>query len=193
MLAIYTKFKEMIKTKSWKEKEFEEKYSSEIDNIYNSLFFIKEINRNKYSNEMTDKLFADMYLGIDTILELQNGTKLSLQEKLRHSRILNNYPPTICIELMNDEETEKVGEWFSALPQLYFVGYVNTLTDNIVEWYLIDTIKLKILLKDISLEELKAKYLKKNVPPKRANFLAIPINDIRKAVIVCSKYTSIME
>ena len=177
--------------KIWKEKEFEERYSDEIDNIYKLLFPVKSINRNKFSNKMTDKLFMDKYLGIDTIVHLRNGTSLSFQEKLRDSKMLKKYSPTLCIELMNVEETKEEGEWFFALPQLYFIGYINTLTGNIVEWYLVDTVKLKILFKDITLEELKAKYLKKNVPPKRANFLAIPINDISKAVIVCNNYNSI--
>lgn len=176
----------------WKEKEFEEKYSNEVDNIYKSLAPLKEIKRSKYSPTMTKELFADKYLGVDTILKLQNGTSISVQEKLRNSRVLNTYPPTLCIELMNvpsdNEDKIRNGEWFYAIPQLYFVGYVNILTGNIIEWYLIDTAKLKLIFADKSLEELKEKYLQKNVPPKRANFLAIPIDDISEAVIPYANY-----
>lgn len=172
----------MIRT--WKEKEFEEKYSNEVDCIYKSLAPLKEIKRSKYSPTMTKELFADKYLGIDTILKLENGKSISIQEKLRNSRILNTYPPTLCIELMNDEEKQNEGEWFYAIPQLYFVGYVNILTGNIIEWYLIDTAKLTFNFANTPLEELKRKYLQKNVPPKRATFLAIPIDDIEKAVIL---------
>jgi hypothetical protein len=137
---------------------------------------------------MTIELFADKYLGIDTILELQNGTSISVQEKLRNAKTLNTYPPTLCIELMNlptnNELTTRKGEWFYAIPQLYFVGYVNVLTENIIEWYLIDTAKLKLIFANLTLEELKKKYWQKNVPPKRATFLAIPIDDIKNAVIL---------
>lgn len=174
--------------KHWKEKEFEEKYSNIVDNIYKSLVPVKEISRSKYSPTMTKELFADKYLGVDTILRLQNGASISIQEKLRNSKVLNTYPPTLCIELINicasNEEATRNGEWFYAVPQLYFVGYVNVLTGNIIEWYLIDTAKLKLMFANKTLEELKKKYLQKNVSPKRATFLAIPINDITKSVIL---------
>lgn len=172
----------------WKEKEFEEKYSNEIDNIYKSLAPLKEINRSKYSHTMTRELFADKYLGIDTILKLENGTSISIQEKLRNVKVLNIYPPTLCIELMtqagNEPRTNQEGEWFYAIPQLYFVGYVNIFTNNIIEWYLIDTVKLKLLFANTPLEKLKEKYLQKNTLPRKANFLAVPITDIEKAVLL---------
>jgi len=174
--------------KKWKEKAFEEKYANEVDNIYHSLAPLKAIKRSKYSTKMTIELFADKYLGIDTILKLQNGTSISVQEKLRNAKILNTYPPTLCIELMNlptnNERTTRKGEWFYAIPQLYFVGYVNVLTGNIIEWYLIDTAKLKLLFANLTLEELKKKYLQKNALPRKANFLAVPITDIGNAVLL---------
>ena len=174
--------------KCWKEKEFEGKYSIEIDNIYKALVPIKEISRSKYSPTMTKELFADKYLGVDTILRLQNGTSISIQEKLRNSKALSTYSPALCIELMNmsssNERTTRNGEWFYAVPQLYFIGYVNVFTGNIIEWYLIDTAKLKLIFANKTLEELKKKYLQKNALPRKANFLAVPITDIENAVLL---------
>lgn len=173
---------------SWKEKDFEESQSNNIDRIYKAIYPIKSINRSNRKSSM-DELFIDKHLGIDTIIELQNGSSISIQEKIRNANILNKYPPTLCIELMNDQSRGAKGEWFYCVSQYYFLGYVNPLTNNIIRWYLIDTVKLKTLLSNISLEELKLKYEQKNVPPKRATFLAIPIDDIEQAV-TCKYYTS---
>jgi len=175
---------------NWKEKEFEERYSNEVDKIYKTIYPVAKINRSTYSETLTKQLFCDKYLGIDTIIELTNGSVISAQEKLRNVKVLEKYPPSLCIELMNDDNKNEKGEWFYAIPQLYFVGYVSELTGNITEWYLIDTVTMKNMLSKYSKEELASMYLNKNVSPRKSSFLAIPIHDISESVIVYKNYTA---
>lgn len=172
--------------KEWADKNFEENQSENINHIYRALFpNIKQINRSK-RGATKEQLYFDKYLGIDTFITFDNGSQITIQEKVRRCKSLEEYNPCLCIEYMND--ISKVGEWFYAISQYYFVGYVNTYTNNIIEWYLIDTAMLKTIFMNWSQKELEAKYLKKNVLPKRSSFLAIPINDIRQAVIDCNNY-----
>lgn len=172
---------------SWPEKNFEESQSENINNIYRAMFpNIKQIKRSK-RGASKEQLYFDKSLGIDTFITFDNGSQITVQEKVRRGKSLEEYNPCLCIEYMND--ISKVGEWFYAIPQYYFVGYVNTYTNNIIEWYLIDTARLKTIFMNWSQKELEEKYLKKNVPPKRSSFLAIPINDIRQAVIEYNNYT----
>lgn len=75
----------------------------------------------------------DRYLGIDVTFRLQNGRKLTLQEKF-----LTTTYDTVTVEYMNDPSRGIRGDWFNMLAQLLFVGYVNRPAMEWRSWILLD-------------------------------------------------------
>lgn len=62
----------------------------------------------------------DRHLGVDVALRLAGGRKLTLQEKF-----LTTDFETVTVEYMNDAARGLEGDWFTMLPHLLFVGYVD--------------------------------------------------------------------
>lgn len=129
-----------------------------IDEIYNEVFPIKNIIR--FPKGDKERHILDREFHIDVNLELQNGIKLTGQEKVlreRYSRF-----NTFTIEFYQNRHNYKVkkpdgtllepfekGEFFNLGAQFYFHGYCNKTEDVIEKWYLIKIFDFLTYLKNI--------------------------------------------
>jgi hypothetical protein len=160
----------------WKEKNFEEKMSMYIDDIYKKLFKEKllEIYRSNRNTEIDEKiLFMDINMAIDTTIRMTNGSILTFQEKTRKYKFKNYNDFTF--EYYNDPKTKDEGEWFKLAAQLYFYGYANEKEDGYYKYYFLNVTKLRTgLMRKFTILELENNFLKQNKPPAKANFFAIP-------------------
>lgn len=173
---------------SWADKDFEEKMRTAIDAIYircfNGLTEIKRIDRGKEEDQKI--LFLDKNMAIDTYLTFVDGSVLTVQEKtLRH---FQQSWQQFTFEYYNDPHTGEKGEWFKLAAQIYFFGYANEKEDSYLQYWILDISRLRIFLKNvIGIQALKSGYLRKNKPPNRANFFAIPFDiieqDIRNIIV----------
>ena len=165
----------------WGEKEFEESMTPYINQIYYTIFdkenySISEIIRNNRNNSSKAALFMDRNLAIDTHIKFKYGSSISLQEKTLHSskRKYNEF----TFEYYNDPPTKEKGEWFKLESQLYFFGYANEEENEYTDFWIIHVPNLRLYLQryilEIGLSDFKHKFLRKNPPPARANFFAIP-------------------
>jgi len=166
----------------WKEKDFEEKMTSHIDNIYKKLFGNRLVNiyRSSRDKEQDSKLlFMDMELAIDTHLTFNNGSILTFQEKtLRYSKQKFNQ---FTFEYYNDPKTKEEGEWFKLAAQLYYFGYANEQETGYNKYWIINVAKLRTaLMSKYTIHEMETKFLRHNKPPAKANFFAIPFNVLEK-------------
>lgn len=164
---------------SWAEKTFEEQMTKYIDEIYQSLFSdvenIIRSNRGKTTDDIT--LLMDKELAIDTLVQFNDGTRLTFQEKTRNNYYLKYNDFTF--EYYNDPHTKEKGEWFKLTSQYYFYGYANKDNSGYEKFYVIEIPKLRLFLKDeIGISNLELKYLKYNTPPAKANFFVIPFDII---------------
>lgn len=176
---------------SWTEKDFEEKMQHKIDSIYRYVFDKKlvSIKRSKRGNDSDEKtLFMDKELAIDTHLTFENGSVLTAQEKTL--RNCNKKFQQFTFEYYNDQSKNELGEWFKLAAQIYFFGYANETETNYSQFWILDVPKLRIGINDlIGIENLTKKYLRKNKPPAKANFFAIPFSEIEKIPgCIISKY-----
>lgn len=74
----------------------------------------------------------DHALGIDVILELTSGPKITLQEKFLFTTF-----ETVTVEYMNNPRTNERGDWFNLEAQYYFVGYDRDKSLDFNEWILL--------------------------------------------------------
>jgi len=162
----------------WIEKQFEEKMTSYIDEIYRNIFGKRliKIYRSSRDKESDGRLlFMDIELSIDTHLTFRNGSVLTFQEKTRKNNFLKYNDFTF--EYYNDPETKEEGEWFKLAAQLYFFGYANKGETGYDKYWIINIARLRTaLMSKFSLSELEQKYLRFNKPPAKANFFAIPFD-----------------
>jgi hypothetical protein len=168
---------------AWKEKEFEEKMTPAIDAIYRQLFGrrLVSIYRSSRKQEQDSKLlFMDIELAIDTHLRFDNGGTLTFQEKTL--RASNAHYNQFTFEYYNDPKTKDPGEWFKLAAQLYFFGYANAEETGYLRYWILNVARLRTgLMRRFTMAELETKrYLKQNPPPAKANFFAIPFEDIEK-------------
>ena len=172
---------------AWAEKQFEESMHPHINSIYRRLFSnLTEIKRSDRTKECDQKiLFMDKELAIDTFLHFKDGTILTMQEKTRTERILKMFGPDFTFEYYNNPDTKEQGEWFKLAAQMYFYGYARADNAGYIRYWLMNIPKLRIFLKnEIGLSELEKKYLRRNRPPARANFFAIPFAILRSDCIM---------
>lgn len=171
---------------AWIEKEFEEKMTPCIDNIYYKLFSnLAEIKRSNRDTQTDEKiLFMDKHLAIDTFLYFKDGTVLTLQEKTRKRTFCDRFGEDFTFEYYNDPETKDEGEWFKLAAQLYFYGYANDDLNGYHKFWIVNIPKLRLHLKNkIGIHQLERRYLRQNYPPAKANFFAIPFEAIDKECI----------
>lgn len=164
---------------SWKEKNFEEKMTPCIDNIYNKLFSNLEIISRSSRETTTDAkvLFLDKEMAIDTFLHFNDGTVITMQEKTRKNYYLRY--DDFTFEYYNDPNSKEEGEWFKLAAQLYFYGFANEFENSYDKFYIINVPEFRLFLKNkIGIKTLEAKYLRYNKPPAKANFFCIPFNII---------------
>lgn len=115
-----------------------ELYSDKIDKIY---FQILPLSEGKTVTEVSlseSKGRYDAIEGIDIILTLKDGSRLTLQEKILFTTF-----NSLTIE--EHKSSGKHGAWYYCTSQLYFVAYVNETTKDITSYVLVDLVKLKIL------------------------------------------------
>lgn len=163
---------------AWAEKDFEEKMTSHIDQIYKNIFGsnlvnIERIDRNKYYKDDRAAVM-DSDLSIDTHLTFSNGMVLTVQEKTL--RFINSRYNQFTFEYYNNPKTKDPGEWFKMAAQLYFFGYANQDETGYLRYWVVDVLRLRLLLNDnFTLEQLENRFLRQNTISK-ANFFAIPFN-----------------
>lgn len=161
---------------AWNDKNFEEKMTKYIDEIYKKLFGNRLINiyrseRNKENNQKL--LFMDIELAIDTHLTFLDKSILTFQEKTRRNNFLKFNDFTF--EYYNDPKTKEQGEWFKLASQLYFYGYANKFENGYDKFWILNVVKLRTqLMNNYSLNQLESKYLRYNKFPAKSNFFAIP-------------------
>ena len=121
----------------------------------------------------------DMYHHIDAILSSSSWQgPITLQEKaLRAKEVKYN---TITMELMQDRERDVKGEYFHALPQFYFSGYVNEALDGWLKWIIIDLGAFN------SIPLCSLPYQIKPTNGSNANFICWNYDDIPKSCIKAS-------
>jgi hypothetical protein len=167
---------------TWKEKNFEEKMTPHINEIYNDLFKnkISKIIRNTNGNQDKELLFMDKYLGIDTQIIFKDGSKITLQEKTRKYYYFQKYND-FTFEYYNDPKLKEQGEWFKLAAQLYFYGFSNEKETGYEKFYILDICKLRrFLTYRIGLKNLEKNYLHQNIGSAKANFFHIPFDLLRK-------------
>lgn len=167
----------------WYEKELEEKLAKKWDVIYNNCFededlLITRINRANLKDGINEVL--DKELGIDTLIKLSDGTRLTSQEKILsfEKQRFNQ----LTFEYRNNQYDNPLGDWHHLASQLYCFGYSNKEETEIEKYWICDTLKLRLFLsKEIGFQTLRDKYLRQNKPPAQSNFFAIPLELIEQA------------
>jgi hypothetical protein len=157
----------------WTDKEFQEELSMEVDKIYTEIFNSNNIKRitdaEVKSNTVAQTI--DRYLGIDTFVTLNSGSKLTFQEKiLRHSKKKFQH---LTLEYKNDPSKNTDGDFFHCVAQYYMFAYANETEDKIDNYYIVNTANLLLWL-NIN-QHLISEYLRNNSGSNKANFLAIPL------------------
>ena len=165
----------------WAEKDFEEKMTPYIDQVYKDIWGDKliSIKRNDRANSSDKLMFMDINLAIDTHLTFANGSVLTFQEKSRRNNYINY--DDFTFEYYNDPKTKEEGEWFKLAAQIYFYGYASEQEDGYSKYYIINIPKLRTRLMNVyDIKEMEQRFLKPNRPPAKANFFAIPFNILKK-------------
>lgn len=131
----------------------------------------------------------DQHFGIDTLVKLDSGQSLTLQEKYRQYKYLvtprlqvKPGVPDFTQEYMNavGTEHEAEGEWFHLAAQLYFYGWAAEDESRFEKWALLDIARYKQLVEDAG--GLPA--IGQLIPNRThgcATFYAIPIDRLRLA------------
>lgn len=164
---------------NWKEKNFEEKMSVHLDNLYLSIFgdctLIKRSNRDNFTSGITETL--DRHLGIDCVLKTYDGTPISIQEKiLKNDNLKYNQ---LTLEYLNNTYDNPQGDYFHCVSQLYVFAYSNSQNTGLEKYWILNNFNLRFYLyNQIGIEELKRRYLRRNKPPAKASFFAIPFEEI---------------
>jgi hypothetical protein len=153
----------------------------------------------KYSRELD--INKDKHFSIDATIILQDGQKMTIQEKYRDNKFLMNgrlqecppYPdftqeyknavrlqecppyPDFTQEYKNAVGTqfENEGEYFKLFAQLYFYGWANKSNTGFKRWCIIDVPKYKDFLQSEGIKKIGT--LKNNSKHGKASFYAIPI------------------
>ena len=160
----------------WRDKNFEEKLSPAIDEIYKKYFKVDEVIRSDRTNYVTDlkSKILDENLGIDSIIHLSDGGFITAQEKiLRYSK--KDYKE-LTIEYKNNRIGSVYGDWFHLASQLYMFAYALPNEIDLYKYWVLDVIKLRLYLQTLDVSQ----YIRPNKLPNRSNFLAIPFELIEK-------------
>lgn len=78
----------------------------------------------------------DKELGIDAIFTLNNGMRLSCQEKFNSHTY--SYKQNATVEYENDPIRGIPGDWFTMIAQLYFFGFTSKDEKSFDLWVLLD-------------------------------------------------------
>ncbi|MCK4259878.1 MAG: hypothetical protein KAX49_12930 [Halanaerobiales bacterium] len=157
--------------------ELSKKTSPFIDAVYTELLQttkIKRTNTEANNNEVLDREFH-----IDTIIERQNGTKITLQEKiLRNEKSSFN---TFTMEFYQNRHSKEKGEFFNICSQYYFHGYLNENEDGLEKWYIINVSRLNKWLSKYNIKQIEEQ--KTRPSTSNASFFWVNYNNIPKDCI----------
>jgi len=132
----------------------------------------------------------DKEFGIDSLITLDSGQWLTIQEKYRRNDALKYLDFTQ--EFMNAEGTkyQSEGEWFTLGAQIYFYGWANREETDFEKWVIIDIARYKLLVEQAGgLDRIGKK--KQNNLHGRASFYAIPIMSLKTAWLATKSHPSI--
>lgn len=134
--------------------------------IYNKIFDNPKIIRFNKNND--ERHILDTEYHIDVQIELQNGIKLTGQEKaLRHEFSKYN---TFTLEFYQNRHTKERGEFFNLCSQFYLHAYWNKNYTGFEKWCIIKIFEFLEWLKQKDIRELE-KYTKASTS--KASFLYI--------------------
>ncbi len=144
--------------------------------IYQSIFpkaRIENLRAEGFKVHILDKEF-----GIDSLLHMQSGQWISIQEKYRSYPCWNYHDFTQEVE--NGDGTE--GEWSKLGAQFYFYGWGDPSSKFFLEWYIFDIVKYKLLI-----EQLGGIYqvgvLRQNNLHGKAKFIGIDLKILMPAIL----------
>jgi hypothetical protein len=145
-----------------------------IDDIYKQCLPLQSGSQYKYACKADIGAMYDMIEGIDVILTLADGSKITLQEKVLFTTFR-----TATFETKKGSGSQ--GAWFYCTAQLYFVGYVSQDTGLVTSYVLIDLARLKI---EHNRNALKWQYRKNNKDGRKEEFMYIMFDDIPNSCII---------
>lgn len=196
---------------TWINKDFEETVTPYIDDIYRNTFTkVKDIIRSSRENNTDERLlFMDVELSIDTFVNFNDGSYITLQEK--SLRPYNRSYQKLTMQYYKDHEKKIEGEWFKIASQFYFFGYVGCKIDVYskedmarsyhctgkchecsflsphIQYYIFDLPRLRFYLKNkIGIDHLEMFFLQYNRSPSKSSFFTVPLNIIPKGCIISS-------
>lgn len=173
---------------------FRRRMQPKADAIYRRLFpdcWVDRLNKKGSEPHILDQKF-----GIDAIIMLPLGPSITCQEKFREHYVLESRElrvdpecPDFTQEYMNAAGTkhQALGEWFKLAAELYFYGFANKQETDFECWFLMDTLKYKlIVMASGGLEEIGEQQV--NRKHGRASFFAIPFTRLRPAWLATHTY-----
>lgn len=131
---------------------------------------------------LTDEHILDKKFGIDILIHLKSGQWVSMQEKYRKHHYLRYMDFTQEYKNALGTDFENDGEWFHLASQLYFYGWSNKQETDFEKWFIMNTVKYKLLIESLGGIE-KAGHLMKNSTHGKAAFYAIKISTIESCFI----------
>lgn len=145
-----------------------------IDDIYRKCLPLSHGSERKYVNKADVGAMYDMIEGIDVILTLTDGSRITLQEKVLFTTFR-----TATFEIKKASGSR--GAWFYCTAQLYFVGYVSPDNGQVTSYILIDLARLKI---EHNRNTLKWQYRKNTKDGRKEEFMFIKFEDIPTSCII---------
>ncbi|GAI66743.1 unnamed protein product [marine sediment metagenome] len=126
--------------RNWRRK-FERRMHPVADNLYWEIIpGIKDILRGYRLRTALPLIVElgplDKELGIDVIFTLDNGMRLTCQEKFNQHTF--SYKKNATVEYENDPIRGKPGDWFTMITQLYFFGFASKDEKSFDLWVLFD-------------------------------------------------------
>ena len=126
--------------RNWRRK-FEKRMRPVADKLYPEIIpGIKDIGR-RYRMRLPLPVHVelgvlDKELGIDVIFTLNNGMRLTCQEKFGSQNF--KYLEDVTVEYYNDPVRLVPGDWFTMIAQLYFFGFASKDYKTFDLWVLLD-------------------------------------------------------
>lgn len=148
------------------------------DDVYRKVFHLIDNDVDNIEVDIDDKKARyDLIEGIDLILTLKDGSRLTMQEK-----ILNTDFNTATFE--TKKASGKDGAWCTCTANYYFVGYVSRSNMNeFKRWVIIDFARIKVLHNEIALKFNYKKRMDRSIDGGE-HFKYISFNDIPKECII---------
>lgn len=141
-----------------------------MDAIYSDVLDVKFIKR--------DILKLDMVYSIDVVLRLSNGVLITGQEKALSYEY--RHFESVTVEYMQNQHTEERGNWFTQIPQFYFVGYEAERQGSFCKFMMVNWLAL------ISTRSLNWQDSKNENGVARASFRYIKFSDIPRRCIMAT-------